>query len=146
MLFDLPAVEALTDEIASDVKDWFTKKNKIECYVIAGRDGSNVARIQLKASKNDYYAESSFTCRILEINGETISEDEQNKKAVRNQFVGTVPMLDEQMDVVREALTEFGLPADFYLISDQYAVGKIRIIRLRKKVMEKKRRDDNVCN
>lgn len=146
MLFDLPAVEALTDEIASDVKDWFTKKNKMECYVIAGRDGSNVAKIQLEASKNDYYAESSFTCRILEVNGETISEDEQNKRAVRHQFVGTIPRLEEQMDVVRKALTEFGLPVDFCLISDQYAVGKIRVIRLRKKMMEKKRRDDYVCD
>ena len=146
MLFNLPVVEALTDEITTDIKDWFTKKKKIECYIIAGRDGSNVARIQLEANKNDYYNESSFTCRILEVNGETISEDEQNKRVVQKQFVGTVPMMEDQMDVVREALIGSDLPADFCLISDQYAVGKIRIIRLRKKMMENKRRDDDVRN
>lgn len=146
MLFNLHSVEGLTNEITADIKDWFMKKKKIECYVIIGCDGGNVARIQLEANRNDYYGEFSFTCRILEVNGETISEDEQNRRAIQRQFVDTIPMMEEQMGVVRETLTEFGLPGDFYLVSDQFAVGKIRIIRLKKQILENKRRDNNVCN
>ncbi len=144
MRFKPSVMETLATEIVTDIGNWFTEKKKIECYVLVGRGGNNVAKIQLEASKDVY--QSSLTCRVIELNGETVSENERNKKAIRINFIRTVPTIEEQTNVVREALGQFGLPADFYPISDEYAVGKIRIIRLRKKMMENERRDDNVWN
>lgn len=141
MFFDLPGIRELTAEVAADVGEWFTEKKKIECYIVVGRDGNNVVRIRLEADRNDYHQEFGLACRITEINGETVSEDEQGEKVVREKFIGTVPTAEKQTSVISAVLIEFGFPIDFYPVSDEYATGKIRIIRLRKRIIEKRKEE-----
>lgn len=144
MLSALWGLGAMASEFSADAVDWFTQKKKVECFLISGPNGRDVVRIQLEASIDSMNKESSLICRVLEINGEKIAKDKSGNEAPQFVFVGTTPTVEEQKNIINKALTKFGISADYHLITDGYAAGRIRVSRLRKR-MEERRGGEDAC-
>lgn len=128
------SAERIANDFLRDIRDWTTEKKQLEAFIIAGRD---LAKIQIEASSNKLLGRAGMACKVLEVNGETISKDEQNLNACRAEVIGACPTTEEQLKIVREALAKFNIRGKVFSVSKVYADGYLRAISIRKRMQER---------
>lgn len=79
-----------------------------------------------------------FTCRVLEIDGVSISADEQEEKLVSFESVERSPTRGDQYQVIVQALEKFGLNQGPVQVSEAYVSGHLKVLALRQRVGERR--------
>ena len=135
------STERITTDFFRNISDFATQKKQLDVYVVVGRD---LVKIQMMASVNNLCARASMVCKVLEVNGEGISKEEQDLNICRAEFNDSCPTTEEQLKVVREALAKFNIHGKILSVSKEYAEGQLRMIRIRERMRGKEGRRDNV--
>lgn len=133
--------ERIVNNFFRDINDWTTEKKQLETYIVAGRD---LVKIKIEATQSNLRGRASISCRVLEVNGEDISSETQELKIANDEFINTYPTVEEQLNVVKEALAKFDIHGKVLSVSKVYAEGYLRAIRIRKRIQERERRGADV--
>lgn len=91
--------------------------------------GDTVVKIQLIAVKDDYNEIGTISCKVLEINGDPVSQEEQDEK-MKKLNLEEAPTLQQQKKLLLDTLEKFGLFGNPLVVSDDYVRGHLRVRRI----------------
>lgn len=103
-----------------------------EIYLLAE---SILVKVKLKASKNDG---ANFRCQVLEIDGVPVSPKDQEYNEESFGARDLTPNAEEQLDVLRHALENFGIRGKISQVTESYVFGHLKVLKLRKRVGERR--------
>lgn len=123
--------------------DWMKNlpKDEVRAKEVYLESGGVVAKVFLEASisPRGCVTKASFRCRVLEIDGKTVLEEEQQKGEKKLDSFDCAPSREDEKEMLLEALQHFGINGRPRIVDESFLEDHLRFIKVRNRVLSTER-------